>query len=456
MRNACTAIAAHRPAIAIPARVTRSGTESAFRRRIHLSSRIYCCGWSPPCSAPVDRFGPACGLPWSGLGSLSRAGPAPSAGEKPPRSCRQETGFLNRSIELHGVAYRFQVYLPEEWRRDDGKLWPIILFLHGRGERGSEGMWQTQIGLPEAVRDHPERWPFVIVMPQCPQAPLLDRPRLLELAMATLDQETAEFHGDPERTYLSGLSLGGYGAWELARLHPHRWAAVAIAAGGVFWSYAPERWQQVSTLPAEYAHALGRTPVWLFHGTDDPVVVAPPERTDVRGLQGRRRPHPSVALPGPEARLLDPRLSTSRSCRAGCSIIVLSPRRPQTRTPRATSRSRPPWPSAWSFPFTRPPSGLHRRSWKTWWANISNQTATLPSRSSGRASGSTPGTATAKSPSWPPSRPPSFSIPTAPAPPGSSPSAMPRAASSPSSSATTAMKSDGRNAGRQANAVRSR
>src|ERR1019366_5019392 len=66
----------------------------------------------------------------------------------------QETGFLNRRIELHGVTYRFQVYLPEEWRRDDRKQWPIILFLHGRGERGSEGMWQTQIGLPQAVRDH--------------------------------------------------------------------------------------------------------------------------------------------------------------------------------------------------------------------------------------------------------------------------------------------------------------
>ena len=177
------------------------------------------------------------------------------------QSHRQETGFLNRKLELHGLTYRFQVYLPEEWRRDDRKLWPIILFLHGRGERGSEGMWQTQIGLPEAVRDHPERWPFVIVMPQCPQRPLLDRPRaLMALAMAALDHETAEFHGDPDRTYLTGLSLGGYGAWELARLHPHRWAAIAIAAGGVFWSYAPERWKQAATLPAEYARALGRTP----------------------------------------------------------------------------------------------------------------------------------------------------------------------------------------------------
>ena len=184
----------------------------------------------------------------------------------------QETGFLNRKVEIHGVVHRFQVYLPEDWRRDDSRQWPIVLFLHGRGERGSEGMWQTQIGLPQAVRDHPDRWPFIVVMPQCPLGTVWTDPENLSMAMAALDQESAEVHADPDRTYLTGISLGGYGAWELARLDPHRWAAVAIAASGVFWSYAPERWQQLSTLPAGYAHAIGRTPVWLFHGTDDPVV----------------------------------------------------------------------------------------------------------------------------------------------------------------------------------------
>ena len=93
------------------------------------------------------------------------------------------------------------------------------------------------------------------------------------MAMAELDAEAAEFHGDPARIYLSGLSLGGYGAWELAREYPTRWAAIAIAAGGIFWSYAPDRWLQVNTLPAEYARAVGRTPTWLFHGVEDNVVA---------------------------------------------------------------------------------------------------------------------------------------------------------------------------------------
>lgn len=201
---------------------------------------------------------------------------AGGAGAGRPRHF-QETGFLNRTITLRGAVYHFQVYLPEDWRSDDHKQWPIILFLHGRGERGSEGMWQTQIGLPEELRDHPERWPFIVVMPQCPQRHYWTEPEMLNLAMASLDQEAEEFHADPARTYLTGLSLGGYGAWELARTHSKRWAAIAIAASGVFWSYAPDRWREANSLPAEYARAVGRTPVWIFHGSMDPVV---PPRED--------------------------------------------------------------------------------------------------------------------------------------------------------------------------------
>ncbi len=215
----------------------------------------------------------ACAIgPGVARGATTRSHAAPPA---PP----QDTGFLNRKIELHGVTYRFQVYLPEDWRRDDGRQWPIILFLHGRGERGSEGMWQTQFGIAEAVRNHPDRWPFVIVMPQCPEDAHWTDPAMLDLAMGALDQESAEFHGDAARTYLTALSMGGYGAWELARLHPQRWAAIAIAASGVFWSYEPERWQEASILPAEYARAVGRTPVWLFHGSLDPVVS--PRQSDL-------------------------------------------------------------------------------------------------------------------------------------------------------------------------------
>ncbi|MBS1802329.1 MAG: hypothetical protein JST28_03135 [Acidobacteria bacterium] len=210
------------------------------------------------------------GLVW-GLGSSSVC---MAGGKKDSRNHpAQETGFLNRRIQIGAATYRYQVYLPEEWRHDDRKKWPVILFLHGRGERGQEGMWQTQIGLPQAIRDHPERWPFVVVMPQCAIDRYWTDKDMLAMAMAELDQEVAEFHGDPARTYLSGLSMGGYGAWELARTYPPRWAAAAIVSGGIFWSYAPERWQQAPKLTADYAAAVNKIPIWLFHGADDNIVV---------------------------------------------------------------------------------------------------------------------------------------------------------------------------------------
>jgi poly(3-hydroxybutyrate) depolymerase len=180
----------------------------------------------------------------------------------------QETGFLNRTILLNGTTHRYQVYLPESW--NEHVKWPIILFLHGSGERGAEGMDETQIGLPAAIRVHPERWPAIVVMPQVPfNHHHWTDPDMMEMAMGALGQEQREFHGDPERTYLTGMSLGGYGVWEIARTYPHTFAAIVPVCGGVFWSYQPQRWQQQTELPPEYAHA----PAWLFHGADDNVVA---------------------------------------------------------------------------------------------------------------------------------------------------------------------------------------
>lgn len=186
-------------------------------------------------------------------------------------SRHQDTGFLNREILVNGMPHRYVVYLPESWNAH--QRWPVILFLHGSGERGSEGMDETQIGLPQAIRLHPERWPFIVVMPQVPFGHHhWTDPDMMGMAMNALNVEMKEFHGDPDRVYLTGLSLGGYGVWEIARDFPHRFAALVPVAGGVFWSYEPSRWHLIDTLPAEYAHAIGRTPVWIFHGANDPVV----------------------------------------------------------------------------------------------------------------------------------------------------------------------------------------
>jgi poly(3-hydroxybutyrate) depolymerase len=184
----------------------------------------------------------------------------------------QDTGFLNRSIDINDTTYKYQVYLPQNW--NPHQSWPMILFLHGAGERGSDGMDETQVGLPNAIRSHPERWPFVVVMPQDPYHHHYWTDRdMMTMAIAAFDAEVKEFHGDPQRLYLTGLSLGGYGTWEIARNYPGKFAAVVPVSGGVFWSYQPARWKDQQDLPKEYAKAVGRTPVWMFHGLLDPVVL---------------------------------------------------------------------------------------------------------------------------------------------------------------------------------------
>ena len=205
------------------------------------------------------------GLKASLLACLAVAAPAFAGGKA------QDTGFLDRTVVVAGVPHRYVVYLPENWTKQE--KWPVILFLHGSGERGAEGLDETQIGLPAAIRTHPERWPFVVVMPQVPfNHHHWTDPDMMQMAMASLRAEEHEFHGDPDRTYLTGLSLGGYGVWELARDNPHTFAAIAPVCGGIFWSYQPSRWSAEATLPGEYAHALRHVPVWMFHGAADPIV----------------------------------------------------------------------------------------------------------------------------------------------------------------------------------------
>jgi poly(3-hydroxybutyrate) depolymerase len=200
------------------------------------------------------------------------AWPSPAHARHP-----QETGFLNRKILIGDATYKYQIYLPEEWSA--AQKWPTILFLHGSGERGSDGLDETQVGLPAAIRAHPERWPFLVVMPQVPYDHRhWTDPDMMAVAMAALDATMKEFKGDPQRAYLTGISLGGYGAWEIARHYPHRFAAVVPVCGGIYWSYQPERWREPD-LPGEYARALDRTPVWMFHGEDDPVVL--PRQSEV-------------------------------------------------------------------------------------------------------------------------------------------------------------------------------
>lgn len=192
---------------------------------------------------------------------------------------KKDTGFLDRTITLQGVTYKYQVFVPEDWTRHE--KWPVILFLHGSGERGSDGLLQTDVGIGRAIRNNRGRIPAIVVMPQCPKSLWWMLPSMDDLAIATLEAATREFHGDPLRTYLTGLSMGGFGSWHLAEKYPGRFAALVVICGGIHPSANtmhahPDlaKWTPPNQAKsyAEAAAKIGKTPVWIFHGAADDAV----------------------------------------------------------------------------------------------------------------------------------------------------------------------------------------
>jgi predicted peptidase len=191
----------------------------------------------------------------------------------------QETGFLNRSVSVNGIEYRFQVYIPREFHRSTSL--PIILALHGGGQYGVDGMKQTEGGLAQAIRQHPDRFPAVVVFPQSPPGGTPGFQGLGgQIAMAALDKSIAEFNADPARVYLTGLSMGGNGAWYLAYHHADRFAALIVVCGFIGeFTGTTSGVNYPAIVPtseadpfAEIARRIQRLPIWIFHGDDDPIV----------------------------------------------------------------------------------------------------------------------------------------------------------------------------------------
>ncbi len=197
----------------------------------------------------------------------------------PASAKHPETGFLDRTLDLHGTVYKYQVFVPDNW--SPHQKWPIILFLHGAGERADDGLEETDIGIGSAIRSDRTRVPAIVVMPQCRKNLWWVEPPMDELAIAALEAATKEFHGDLSRTYLTGLSMGGYGSWHLAQKYPGRFAALVVICGGIHPPAAtlkahPElaKWT-LPEGPSAYSQAatkIGKVPVWIFHGADDDIV----------------------------------------------------------------------------------------------------------------------------------------------------------------------------------------
>jgi len=206
----------------------------------------------------------------------------------PALAKHSETGFLNRLVVVEGVSYHYQVFVPADWTPD--KKWPIVLFLHGAGERGDDGLAQTQVGIGAALRLHSDRFPAIVVMPQCRKDAWWTEPAMEAQALAALKQSSKEFHADPDRVYLTGLSMGGYGSWAFAAKSPGKWAAAVVICGGIVVPKRPGLPETPVTAGVDpyddAAKKIGSAmPIWVFHGGADPTVPVEESRKMVAALK---------------------------------------------------------------------------------------------------------------------------------------------------------------------------
>jgi predicted peptidase len=157
---------------------------------------------------------------------------------------------------------RYLAFLPRDARGVSGQRWPLLLFLHGMGERGDDLSLVKKHGPPKLVGSDP-RFPFILIAPQCPLGEWWSNESLLAL----LDEVCEKYPVDRSRVYLTGLSMGAFGGWSLALACPERFAAVALVCGGGN-PFPPFGFE------AKRAEALKTLPFWAFHGAKDPVVPA--------------------------------------------------------------------------------------------------------------------------------------------------------------------------------------
>ena len=200
-----------------------------------------------------------------GTAAVRRTGPA-SADDRWWHALKAKTGDL--------VPYRYLVHLPPGAETGNEKRWPTILFLHGAGERGDNLKAVEVHGPPKIVKTRPftESFPFIVISPQCPNGTWWSAPMLDDL----LKEVAAKYPVDPDRIYLTGLSLGGFGSWMLAAEYPGRFAAVVPICGAG------------DPLDVE---RIKDVPIWIVHGGKDSVV---PVEESQRMAEALRKVHGRV------------------------------------------------------------------------------------------------------------------------------------------------------------------
>lgn len=170
--------------------------------------------------------------------------------------------FVSVITKTNQLAYL--LYVPKDYATETRRHWPLILFLHGAGERGTDLQKVTIHGPPKLVKQGKE-FPFILVSPQCPEGQIWDDDALMGL----LRHLESDLRVDTRRVYVTGLSMGGYGSWSLGSKYPDHFAAIAPVCGG------GERIRAL--IPTQLA-ALKTLGVWAFHGGKDTVV--PPSESE--------------------------------------------------------------------------------------------------------------------------------------------------------------------------------
>ncbi|MFO0948784.1 MAG: GDSL-type esterase/lipase family protein [Planctomycetota bacterium] len=197
-----------------------------------------------------------------------------AAKDSDDKDTKMPTGFLEREFKDEEGTHKYVLFVPSGYTPD--KKWPLILFLHGAGERGTDNKAQVATGLGPAVKKRAKDFPFLVIFPQCGNQkvpPVMgwspegdDGKRALEI----LDAVEKEYSTDKDRTYLTGLSMGGFGTWAFAAKFPDRWAAIAPVCGGG---------------SPDIAAKIKHIPVWAFHGDQDRAVAVVFSRNLVDALK---------------------------------------------------------------------------------------------------------------------------------------------------------------------------
>ena len=163
-------------------------------------------------------------------------------------------------------SLKYLLYVPDAYNRTPTK-WPLVLFLHGAGERGDDLELVKKHGPPKLIAQGRE-FPAIIVSPQCPKDTWwTDHVAALE---ALLDEIVARYRVDEDRIYVTGISMGGFGTWALAFDQPQRFAALGVICG--------------RGDPAKAA-LLKHVPIWVFHGAKDQTVPLKDSQDMVEALQ---------------------------------------------------------------------------------------------------------------------------------------------------------------------------